>query len=673
MRVGNFSMAVISFFILFSVFGLIGSSAKSGEGYTGLFTSLEPIKAHYDIDSKVEFDSSRAVFTGVAEISFTNSSGTALERLALLWEIDSTRTLDLTVNGFEANIISPEYGVVTDDPVVIQLPEKIAPGEEILIKAEFKTVYFIEPDDDYEVWTCWFPRIYWGITTQDDFEVKLENNSDYTVASTGQYDPKTDTYRAVNARRFGFAFRKNTGIMKKTSDGTTVRIIHTPAASECAELVMETALDAIKFYKKRFGFFPSDHIDIVQGADVPMGGYPAATNLVFIHGMERMAEREELHWRWITAHELGHQYWYEYVMSDTRFNMGWLMIGLGIYVDREYCRNSGLAKDQHLGLMSRYINGVRQGLDTRADVYGDYLDDISFDFNNVVVHGKGYSIISALNCVLGDKLFDRIHSRCLREFRGKRMRFCDFQGVCEEESGQDLDWFFDQWVRSDRFSAFEFKAKECSGWNGKFESDIVVERTGTLDMPVPVTAYFADGSAQTGFTGRMQKLSSLKFKSGAKLDSAVIDAGHEIAMVDPAPTAEELAFRRKLASIPPYSVIDSIPQLVEGALAANIDQTLFWGQLGRKLYDWGKYEEASKVFQRRAELLENIESNWVMSAYGWQGLLLDLLGRRDEAVQMYQKALGVKTDQEFSYSGDPVTISREWLEERLKTPFVREE
>ena len=339
------------------------------------------------------------------------------------------------------------------------------------------------------------------------------------------------------------------------------------------------------------------------------------------------------------------------------------MIGLGIYVDREYIKHSGLSLDQHLGLMNRFIDGVREGVDTRADVYDDYLVDIDFDFNNVVIHGKGYSIISALNCILGDELFDKIHSRCLREFAGKRMGFYDFQTICEQESRQDLDWFFDQWVRSTRFPSYAITMQECTPNADRYISDIIVERTGTLDMPVPVTAFFADNTHQTKFTERMQSATSLRFESAAVLDSAILDAGNEIAMVIPPPNSEELAIRKKLNSLPSKADIDSLSSLVAQALDLDIEQTLFWGQLGRKLYDWGLYEDALAVFKRRCELLEKMENEWSASAYGWQGLLLDLLGRRNKAIDAYKKALEIKFDRDFAYNGDPVTINREWLEE----------
>ena len=644
--------------------------SAGGIPVAGLSVPLEPPRARYDIEAAVVFDTTELRIAGTETISFINDSSFPIERLTLNWTEDSLQTLDMTANGAAVELIIPPSGDKANDPIIVLLPQAVSPGEKLEIRAAFDKKFIFEQGDNRHLLTRWYPRIYWGMETQDDFAVRVENSSDFTLATSGLYDADTKTYRADGVRQFGLYFLKNGNVIQRETDGVTVRLTHTAAAEECARLVMETAVDAVSFYIERFGFFPTRILNIAQGADNPMGGYPAATNLVVVHGLEKMAERDELHWRWITAHELGHQYWFEYVMPEFPDQIGWLMIGLGIYADREYIRDRGLAPDKHLGLMNRFIDGIREGLDTRADIPGDYVNDIDFDFNNVVIHGKGYSIISALNRYLGDELFDRIHACCLREFAGKRMSGYDFQKVCERESGQNLDWFFDQWVRTTRYPSYEITSKECTQQDGRFVSEITVEKKGTLDMPVPVTVYFADKAEQTVFTERLQPVSVLRFASAAALDSAVVDAGHEIALVVPPPNPEEIEIRRKLSSLPARAEIDSLPVLVGRALATDIEQTSFWGKLGRQLYDWGLYAEALAVFERRTGLLESMESEWVRSAYGWQGLLLDLLGRRSEAVAAYEKALAVTTDREFAYDGDPVTVSRAWLEERLKTPFM---
>ncbi len=648
-----------------------GNLSAQSHTNNDLFVPLSPPRSLYTIDCEVRFESATAVVSGVEEITLTNNSSLPLDRLAFAWVKDNQHSIEVSVGGQPITVVSS--GTDDDDPspMIVSLPKSVASGQELRLSVRFEKTYDLGPEDTKHLYTSWFPRIDWGVRSHDDFEVKIEYPAEYTFASSARYDAVSDSWRAKGVRQFGIFLLKDAAVLEERTGDILVRVIHTPKGIDCARLIMETAVDAIEFYTERFGFYPSDHIDIIPGDEAPNGGYPPATSLVVIHGMERMSEREELHWRWITAHELGHQYWYEHVLSETRRQFGWLMIGLGIYVDREFMQSQDFAADKHVELMDRYTNGVRAGLDTRADVQDSYLETITFDFNNVVIHGKGYSIISALECLLGDRLFDRIHSRSLRKFAGRRMTTSDFQSVCEEESDQDLDWFFDQWVRSSPFLSFEISSKECAPSGDGYRTEIHVKNTGTLDMPVPVTAYFTDNTEQTVFTGRRQATSIVIFDSAAPLKDAVIDADNELAMVIPSPTQEELEMRRMVSGISNRADIDALPEMVKTMLTMDIKQTLFWGQFARKLYDWEFYEEALAVFKRRTELLEAMQSEWVMSAYGWQGLLLDLLDRREEAVAAYQKALETETDREFFYEGDPVTIQRVWLQERVETPFTR--
>jgi hypothetical protein len=636
-----------------------------------LFVPTVPPKALYTIDCAVQFDSATAVITGSETIVLINNSALPLEELAFDWPQDSLHALSVSVNSVAVEVLSPTGDSGASSPTIIDLPARTEPGQELELTLQFMVKYPIDSSETDYLWTEWFPRIDWGERSQDDFAVRLEYSPEYEFASSGLYDQETDRYSAVGVRCFGIYLAKGAQVLDQMAGDVLVRVVHTAKGTDCAQLLMETAVDAISFYRERFGFYPADHIDVIPGMENPNGGYPPATNLVVIHGMEKLAEREKLHWQWIMAHEIGHQYWYEYVMAKPSDQFGWLMIGLGIYVDREYIRARDLPPDKHRQLIGRYIDGVLEGLDTRADVDGYYFPGITFDFNNVVIHGKGYSIISALNCLLGDSLFDSIHARCLNEFAGRRMGFPDFQSVCEQESGQDLDWFFDQWVRSSPYLSYEIVSQECGASGQGYVSEIKVARRGTLDMPVPVTAHFADSTSQTVLTGRRRPVSIVRFASDSPLTEAVIDAKGELALVIPPPSEEEVKIRQALSSIPDPAEIKALPELTGKALEMNIQKTLFWGQLGRRLYDWKYYEEALAVFKRRAQLLEEIESPWVRSAYAWQGLILDLLGRRSDAVEAYKHALEVDTDQDFSYDGDPVTISREWLEERLTTPNER--
>jgi hypothetical protein len=168
-------------------------------------------------------------------------------------------------------------------------------------------------------------------------------------------------------------------------------------------------------------------------------------------------------------------------------------------------------------MIGRYVQGVRQQLDTRMDRLPEEMDEVAFDYNNVVNHGKGFAVISALACTLGKPAFEAAYRRCLTEYKGQTLAVADFRRVCEEESGETLDWFFDQWVRTSRFLSYEISSHETVAAQGKYVTTARVRNLGTLTIPVPVTATFEDGSRQCQFTDRLCEQGSLVFTSTAPL------------------------------------------------------------------------------------------------------------------------------------------------------------
>ncbi len=96
-------------------------------------------------------------------------------------------------------------------------------------------------------------------------------------------------------------------------------------------------------------------------------------------------------------------------------------------------------------------------------------------------------------------------------------------------------------------------------------------------------------------------------------------------------------------------------------------------RVGFALYDAERYEEALRAFVRLEEVSRDSgDQNRQVVAIIWQGQMLDLLGRRDEAIARYQHVVdmnpegGMRHDQYgLSYEYGP------YAAERLQTPFQR--
>src|ERR1017187_4545321 len=62
---------------------------------------------------------------------------------------------------------------------------------------------------------------------------------------------------------------------------------------------------------------------------------------------------------------------------------------------------------------------------------------------------------------------------------------------------------------------------------------------------------------------------------------------------------------------------------------------------------------------------------WRFFALVWEGHLLDLLGRRTDAVAAYQEAQKAPGTPSMRHDQYGLVIDKKWVEERLKTPFER--
>lgn len=117
-------------------------------------------------------------------------------------------------------------------------------------------------------------------------------------------------------------------------------------------------------------------------------------------------------------------------------------------------------------------------------------------------------------------------------------------------------------------------------------------------------------------------------------------------------------------------------------IAAKYDRTWFnrvsaggpWLKIGFALYDAQRYDEALAVFEH-IEKVAGDEQRRQALALIWEGQMLDLLGRREEAVAKYRQVAGMGLDNseqrhdQFGLAYTPSPYARE----RMTTPFVRVE
>ena len=479
---------------------------------------VEPPRATYRVSVSYLPDTQR--LHGTETIRFRNRTPRPISRVVFLWFGD---ILAVHSNGAAAR--RPAGKQVQH---LYELSQPLGPGDEVELVVEYAAAWPLSSRSASQITSFLNPRLWWGFGTHDDYEVELHVPEGYAFATSGRLDPASGRFVARGARTFGLFVGKGYETAEADAGGVLVRAVFTRAGRPCAELLLRSAVDAIAFYRDRFGFYPQTQLSIVPGMAEPAGGYPAATGLVVVHGQERLADREEQHWRWITAHEIGHQYWGEEVLADGADSLPWLMIGLGIHADREYRRARGITAG---ALEANYARGVAEGRDTTIDLTDEQREAARWDVSNIVDHGKSAALLNALESVLGTDAFEALYRRCLREYAGRRLGWRELQRIAEAEAGEDLGWFFEQWVRSSRVANYRIADSTCSSADRGYTCTVTVERLGQMRMPLTVLARFADGHEQRARTERLADVDVLTFRATSPLKEAVLEPEGAVALI----------------------------------------------------------------------------------------------------------------------------------------------
>lgn len=173
----------------------------------------------------------------------------------------------------------------------------------------------------------------------------------------------------------------------------------------------------------------------------------------------------------VVVHELSHQWFGDGVTLKDWKNI-WLNEGFATYSEALW--------HEHLGGKDAYLNYMK-----RID-YGYFSETVyapnGFIFSPNVyatVYQKGGWVLHMLRGVVGDSIFFDILRTYFSRFEYKNADTKDFQAVVEELYGQNMDWFFDEWV-------FTGKGRPKYEYSWKFEDFQDLKNTGNYTVKLNI-------------------------------------------------------------------------------------------------------------------------------------------------------------------------------------------
>ncbi len=192
----------------------------------------------------------------------------------------------------------------------------------------------------------------------------------------------------------------------------------------------------------------------------------------------------------LIAHELAHQWWGDMVTCRD-FHHIWLNEGFATYSEalwREY--DEGMS-----GYFDEISGDAYKGPGT---IYVEDDTDENAIFDSNLSYSKAAYVLHMLRHVVGDDVFfDILHAY----YADTRYQYGtavteDFQQVCEQVSGMNLDKFFQQWIYGEYYPAYEYSWKSDPA-NGQYRVHVQINQTqtntGLFWMPVDVNIHMTSG------------------------------------------------------------------------------------------------------------------------------------------------------------------------------------
>ncbi|MCD6142248.1 M1 family metallopeptidase [Candidatus Bipolaricaulota bacterium] len=491
------------------------------------------------------------------------------------------------IEELELDGVSHDYTV--DDTIMrIDLKKSFPPGATIEIYIKFRVkipdaiLRFGHDRGNYYI-SWWYPRLaaydeegwhpYQAHGTSPDepydnfakYQVGITVPQGMAVGATGVResvaqnpdDTKTLTYTAENVHDFAWVADQRYKVQTASWNGITIRSLYFPEDAAAGKRAAQYAKDALAYFSECYGKYPYKDFTV---AETRMSGgameYPQL--IMMSYQFYRLPNFLTL-FDEVIAHETSHQWFYGMLMND-QTNEAWLDEGFATfsevsYIEHKYGKKGNLLdlneikKIPIIGPIAAGGKSVSHIPDSRAQMVTEpYLtaarlgteaplltprDEIE-PGKQPLVYQRGALTLFALKYLVGEEIFDKIIKTYVARYQFKHVTTDDFIRVAEEISGQELGWFFEEWLRSTKHLDYALEGVTTHQIGDEFITRVAIRDDGGLRMPVEVRASLKDGKKVTKRFAPLDRRGTLEFVTEQPVESVVIDPEGLLPDINPA-------------------------------------------------------------------------------------------------------------------------------------------
>jgi aminopeptidase N len=332
--------------------------------------------------------------------------------------------------------------------------------------------------------------------------------------------------------------------------------------------------------------------------------------------------------------EVAYQWWGQTVGLKS-FDDAWLSQGLAewsAFALRESALSGGSLDASQREMQERALTFEQTASIARAPAA---LDDQSAAFQSIVFY-KGAMAFRMLRQTMGQEKFNRLLRDFLTQYRGKNASIDDFERLATQTNGENLRYFFAQWVEGTGVPEFHVDYQIIRTRSGKFITRGTVRQTfETLRLPVELALRSEGGTVQISTVRMEEKSEDFTFESNGPPIEVLVDPNNKILRMSDELRISVIA-RRGIEQFKEGQYAEAQQQF-EAALKLDKSNSWVYYNTGLLYLEQRNYQLALDNFQ--AAIDGNQRPSWVVVwSHIKRGNAYDARGERTRARDEYAKA-----------------------------------
>jgi len=461
--------------------------------------------------------------------------------------------------------------------------------------------------------------------------------------------PKKPTASVLPTKTFTFVSTKPSfpgtivaGIFqeyKSDEAGLDLHVFFKPTHQSLAPAYTTTAVQEFTYFITLYGLPPSQKLNVVElpGDTLPYMWAPEMA------GMAGPSITEKTNYR-LLADAIAHQWWGVSVSPESKDDW-WLSDGFSRYSEAMYVENAAGAAGLEEAVKDMSVGAL--AYDTVPLSSAGKLDIFSTEFQSLATD-KGAMILHMLRWVLGEDKYNKTMRDFASEFAGKSASMDDFKTIAEKNYGDQLTWFFSQWL--DSTGAPEFKVKYTTyrlGGNFAKESQAKQERspgfrvtgeiTQDLDlfrMPVDLRID-TDGKTENKRIEVVGTTSPFSIETFGRPRRIAVDPDHHV-LTNSTDVKLRASILRGQALQQQGDLSGALVEFNK-ALDLNKNSSLAHYRVAEVFFFQRNYQSSANAY--RAAIDGDGEPRWTeVWSHIQLGKIFDITGQRERAVGQYRQA-----------------------------------